>query len=107
MSDGDHLLPGTAVPWTQWNEINLCWDIDARKWSLHTTVPTGPAAALGPSQAVAIDEGIINPMALAAYGLDSTAEHPVLDVAVINGREDRAIKRERMTPAVDRKRRRN
>ena len=38
----------------------------------------------------AIDEGIINPMALATWVDDTT-----MDVTIINGREGRAIKRQR------------
>lgn len=80
---------GQAVPYSEWGEVRLCWDQDARQWSLHIAVPTVPAPVLDPSKVVAIDEGIINPMALATRTEDG------FDVLVINGREVRAIKRER------------
>jgi putative transposase len=89
--------PATGVPVLPgaWGEIRLCWDIDARSWTLHIAVPTTAPPPLDPDKIVAIDEGIINPLTLAAYAPDSTTAAPVIDVTVINGREARAIKRRR------------
>ena len=80
---------------SSWGEIRMCWDRDARAWSLHIAVLASPAPVLDPSKVVAIDEGIINPMALASFAADSTPDAPVIDVTIISGREARAIKRER------------
>src|SRR5262245_9633866 len=62
---------GQLVPPKDWGEIRLCWDPNARTWSLHIaySTPGGalPAPAEGrPTVTVAVDEGIINPMTLAA-----------------------------------------
>ena len=78
---------GDSVPPEMWGEIQLCWDIDARKWSLHIPYDTERQQACGES-VTAVDEGIINPMALATW----TDKHTI-DVTIINGREGRAIKR--------------
>lgn len=86
---------GRNVPSSLWGTLQLCWDRDARRWSLHISVPTVLPPVLDPGKVCAIDEGIINPLTLAAYAPDSTEQKPVLDVLVINGREARAIKRER------------
>ena len=86
---------GAVVDPASWGEIRLCWDRDARAWSLHISVLASPAPALDPTKVVAIDEGIINPMALAAFAADSTTHAPAIDVTIISGREARAIKRER------------
>ena len=62
---------GVPVGPGRWGEIRLCWSITARRWTLHICYGT-PSRALpapvegGPSVTVAIDEGIINPMALSA-----------------------------------------
>ena len=78
---------GDSVPPEMWGEIQLCWDIDARRWSLHIPYDTERQQACGKS-VTAVDEGIINPMALATW----TDKHTI-DVTIINGREGRAIKR--------------
>ncbi|MHB1763711.1 MAG: nuclease/transposase family protein, partial [Acidimicrobiales bacterium] len=78
---------GMEVPPALWGEIQLCWDIDARRWSLH--IPYGTTRETSTGDGVtAIDEGIINPMALATWAGERT-----IDVTIINGREGRAIKR--------------
>ena len=78
---------GDSVPPEMWGEIQLCWDIDARKWSLHIPYDTERQQACGES-VTAVDEGIINPMALATW-----VDEKTIDVTIINGREGRAIKR--------------
>jgi putative transposase len=80
---------GELVDVSRWGEIHLCWDQDARQWSLHIPYETVREVAPG-ENVIAIDEGIINPMALATWADESTIE-----VTVINGREARAIKRGR------------
>ena len=51
----------------------------------------GPANSGSRGDAItAIDEGVINPMTLATWVDDTT-----IDVTIINGREGRAIKRQR------------
>lgn len=97
---------GAVVGLESWGEIKLCWDRNARAWSLHIAVLASPAPALDPTKVVAIDEGIINPMALATFAADSTTDAPVFDVTIISGREARAIKRERnkAVAAITRKR---
>jgi putative transposase len=80
---------GQQVPPELWGEIRLCWDRDNRRWSLHVPYGTSrPAPAPGACNVTAVDEGIVNSMALATWADDST-----IDVTVINGREGRAIKR--------------
>lgn len=86
---------GRHVSHHQWGEIKLCWDRDGRRWSLHIAVPTTLAPQLDASRVCAIDEGIINPVTLAAYATDSTDTQPIIDVTVVNGRELRAVKRDR------------
>ena len=86
---------GAVIGLESWGEIHLCWDRDARAWSLHIAVLASPAPALDPTKMVAIDEGIINSMALAAFVPESSPDAPVFDVTIISGREARAIKRER------------
>lgn len=81
-------LSGESISAVLWGEIQLCWDRDARRWSLHVAVPTVSPVMLDPSRVVAIDEGIINSMTLAARQVDGS-----FDVAVINGREARSVKR--------------
>ncbi len=72
-----------------WGEIQLCWDQDNRRFSLH--IPYQTLREISTGHAVtAIDEGVINPMALATWVDDTT-----IDVTIINGREGRAIKRQR------------
>ena len=80
---------GKAVPVEFWAEVQLCWDQDNRQHSLH--IPYTSRRPVSAGEAVtAIDEGIINPMALATFVDDRT-----IDVTIINGRERRAIKRQR------------
>lgn len=75
-----------------WGEIRLCWSVTACQWSLHLSYST-PSRALpapvegGPAVTVAVDEGIINPMTLAARMPDGTTQ-----VLVINGRQGRSAK---------------
>ena len=78
---------GAEVPTAMWGEIHLCWDTDARRWSLHIPYATERPEPCGDA-VTAVDEGIINPMALATWANEHT-----IDVTIINGREGRAIKR--------------
>lgn len=68
-----------------WGEIQLCWDPDNRRFSLHIPYSTPGEVSAGEAVA-AIDEGIINSMALATWVDDKT-----VDVTIINGREGRPI----------------
>jgi putative transposase len=78
---------GNGVPVALWGEIKLCWNIDARKRSVHIAVPVlSQPPALDPAKLMAIDEGIINPMSVAV----KTEEG--FTVSVINGRQARAVK---------------
>ena len=70
-------------------EIQLCWDRDARRFSLHIPYKTLREVSAG-GAVTAIDEGIINSMALATW-----VDEKTVDVTVINGREGRSIKRQR------------
>jgi putative transposase len=70
-----------------WSKIQLCWDQDNLHFSLH--IPNASHLSVSAGKAVtAIDEGVINPMALATWVNEQT-----INVTVINGREPRAIKR--------------
>jgi putative transposase len=69
--------------------MQLCWDQDHRLFSLHIPCQTVRESSHGDA-ITAIDEGIINSMALATWVDDKT-----IDVTIINGREARAIKRQR------------
>jgi putative transposase len=80
---------GELVPSDLWGEIQLCWDQDARKFSLRIPYQSERVGSSGDA-ATAIDEGIINPMTLATWVDDKT-----IDVTIINGREARAVKRQR------------
>ncbi len=80
---------GEAVPVELWGEVQLCWDQDNRQHSLHIPYKTCRQVSTGEA-VTAIDEGIINPMALATY-----VDARTIDVTIINGREARAIKRQR------------
>ena len=80
---------GEPVSPTAWGEIQLAWDRDARQWSLHIPYRTERSVATG-DRVSAIDEGIINPMAVATWVDDHT-----IDVTIINAREARAVKRGR------------
>ncbi|MGW4441076.1 zinc ribbon domain-containing protein [Streptomyces sp. NPDC004596] len=86
---------GHPVPPKNWGEIRLCWDRNARSWSLHISYSAPgevlPTPAEGrPTVTIAIDEGIINPMTLAAKMPDES-----MNVLVINGRQGRSVKRYR------------
>ncbi len=80
---GEEVDPGL------WGEIQLCWDRDKRHFSLHIPYETLREVSVGDAFS-AIDEGIINSMGLATWVDDKT-----IDVTIINGREARAIKRQR------------
>ena len=80
---------------SRWGEIKLCWDMDARRFSLHIAYRCAPVKTLNPDNRIAIDEGIINPMTLAI----ETAE--AFEVTVINGRSARAVKHRRNTAVAD------
>ena len=80
---------GEKVPSELWGEIQLCWDRDARRFSLHIPYKTLREVSAG-GAVTAIDEGIINSMALATW-----VDEKTVDVTVINGREGRSIKRQR------------
>ncbi len=80
---------GEKVPSELWGEIQLCWDRDTRHFSLHIPYTTLREVSAGGS-VTAIDEGIINSMALATW-----VDEKTVDVTVINGREGRSIKRQR------------
>lgn len=82
---------GDDVASSLWGEIRLCWDRQARSFSLHIAVPTKRPPKLDPSKTIAIDPGIINPMTLAVQTDTGFA------VTVINGRAARAIKHRRNT----------
>ena len=81
---------GEPVGPEHWGEIQLCWDRDARQWTLHIPYATERVATVPGTAVTAIDEGIINPMALATWADDHT-----ITVTVINGREARSVKRQR------------
>lgn len=74
-----------------WGEIRLCWDPDARKWTVHITYRTAALPVLNPANRLAVDDGIINPMTAAVMTADG------FDVTVINGRSARAVKHRRNT----------
>lgn len=82
---------GVAVPADRWGEIRLCWDRNARQWSLHIAYQTLSPAAGDPTRFVGIDPGIINPMTVA---VETPTEYTV---TVINGRHARALKHRRNT----------
>ena len=78
---------GAEVPSEMWGEIQLCWDIDDRRWSLRIPYATERPEPCGDA-VTSVDEGIINPMALATW-----ADAHTINVTIINGREGRATKR--------------
>lgn len=82
---------GKPIPDSEWGTIQLCWDINARRWSLHIAVPAGKPKTGDPHVMAGIDEGIINPMTIA---VETTNAYEVL---VINGRHSRAVKHYRNT----------
>ncbi|MDX6347427.1 MAG: putative transposase [Streptomyces sp.] len=91
---------GTLVTPERWGEVKLCWDLVARGWFLHisyylTSDALPDTSALTDEHhdrvvTVAVDEGIVNAMTLAAPAPDGAME-----VLVVNGRSARSIKRER------------
>ncbi|MFV8130398.1 zinc ribbon domain-containing protein [Streptomyces syringium] len=93
---------GVLVTPDRWGEILLCWDITVGSWSLriaHRVPDDGLPDAAGHDSdqppgsdvvTIAIDEGIVNSMALATRTPQGDYE-----VAVINGRAARAIKQRR------------
>ena len=76
-----------GVPVARWGEIQLCWDRDGRRFSLHLSYDTSRPVLTG-GKLAASDEGIINPMAVATREDDGSYH-----VLVVNGREGSAIKR--------------
>ena len=87
--------PTTNEPVTpeRWGEAKLCWDSDNRQWGLHIAYSPPERLVGDPGVTAAIDEGIINPMAVAVARPDQAT--PAFDVLVVNGREARSIKRRR------------
>ena len=80
---------GKPVPPKLWGEIQLCWDQDARQFSLRIPYQTKRTGSSG-GAVTAVDEGVINPMTLATW-----ADDKIIKITIINGREARAIKRQR------------
>jgi hypothetical protein len=86
---------GQPVSPKDWGEIRLCWDRNARAWSLHIAYSAPGDALPGPAEGrptvtVAIDEGVVNPMTLAAPLPDGS-----MKVLVLNGWQGRSAKRYR------------
>ncbi|WP_225100893.1 zinc ribbon domain-containing protein [Streptomyces sp. CoH27] len=95
---------GHLVTPERWGEMKLCWSSVARSWALHISYRAvddslpgigspeapEPGAVSVHAVTVAVDEGVINPMTLAALGADGAYE-----VLVINGRGARAAKQAR------------
>lgn len=94
---------GLPVPNRLWGEITLCWNRDAREWAFHIPYETSMVLGLPHAQpgtdgsypastvTVAVDEGIINPMALSVRDTETNT----VDALVISGRQIRSIKRQR------------
>jgi len=88
-------LTGLMVPSSEWGEIRLCWDRQARAWALHvnykthafTALPRGDRLDPG-TVVVSVDPGVINPVTVAVP--DGAGG---FDVTVVNGRSIRSIKR--------------
>jgi putative transposase len=84
---------GSPVPPSVWGEMTLCWDRDARAWSLRvpytTSVAQLPQGEVGDAGTVVVgvDEGIINPLTLVVR------DGQRVDGLVISGRGIRSIKR--------------
>jgi putative transposase len=72
-----------------WGEIQLCWNIQARQWSLHIAYQSVTPLELDPTKIMAIDPGIINPMTTAV------ATNFGYEVVIVNGREARWLKQTR------------
>ncbi|WP_199896644.1 zinc ribbon domain-containing protein [Streptomyces niger] len=93
---------GETVAPDRWGEMKLCWDAADRSWSLRVAyrAPDDGLPDAGDRSdesvpdmrvvTVAVDEGLINPMALATRAPDGGYE-----VAVINGRSARSLKQRR------------
>lgn len=79
------------VPVERWGAMRLCWDRNKRQWSLHVSVPTSRPPQGNPNNIAAIDEGVINPMAVAVETDDA------YEILVVNGRHARAVKHYRNT----------
>ncbi len=79
------------VPVERWGAMRLCWDRNKRQWSLHVSVPTSRPSQGDPNNVAAIDEGVINPMAVAVETDDA------YEILVVNGRHARAVKHYRNT----------
>ena len=84
-------ISGEVVTPDLWGEIRLCWDRDARQWTLHVAYQTSVLPVLDPVNRLAVDEGIINPMTAAVVAPDG------FEVTIINGRSARAVKHRRNT----------
>lgn len=80
---------GEIVGVELWREIQLCWDRGSRVFELHIAYFSDRGALKG-DRLAAIDQGVINPMAIATRD-----EHGDFDVLVITGREARSIRRGR------------
>ncbi|EQD31199.1 transposase, IS605 OrfB family [mine drainage metagenome] len=80
---------GEPVSPELWGEIQLCWDQDARRFSLRIPYQTKRTGSVGDA-VTAIDEGVINSMALATW-----VSEKAIEVTIVNGREARAVKRQR------------
>lgn len=72
---------GEIVGVELWREIQLCWDRGSRVFELHIAYFSDRGALKG-DRLAAIDQGVINPMAIATRD-----EHGDFDVLVITGRE--------------------
>lgn len=79
------------VPVERWGAMRLCWNRNGRRWSLHVSVPTECPKKGDGDIIAAIDEGVINPMAVAVETKDA------YEVLVVNGRHARAVKHYRNT----------
>jgi len=88
-------LTGLVVPPSEWGEVRLCWDRQARAWALHVNYKTHAFAALPRGDrldpgtvVVSVDPGVINPVTVAVPDGEGG-----FDVTVVNGRSIRSIKR--------------
>lgn len=88
---------GRPVSPAHWGEIHLCWDQDTRRHNLHVAYECAEVVPGDLGVVAAIDEGIINSMAVAVpTGVLGPKELPTsLSVLVVNGREGRSIRRRR------------
>lgn len=82
---GEIIEPGN------WGEIKLCWDMSARRFSLHIAVKQlSDRPVLNPQNLLVSDEGIINSHTTAVQTHDGDFE-----VTVVVGRHARAVKHRR------------